>query len=209
MEKPSTIIEPPTSQPSTNPLIHPKQLFKPRALYAHLPAFENRRLPFREHSFLDNRRTPGWVKHARTEVSGGAPRCGEPPPALCVEVNNTRPPRRVNQQVGLGQGVGWDYNSKGPTWEGDGRRPTASNRIQPDPTESILLCQLIVPAAMDDGQIWELLKPYAKAKLLHFPRPSAVFGGFKDERRRAAFELWIDSILTPWCCRWAGGLGGA
>jgi hypothetical protein len=43
----------------------------------------------------------GWVKHARTEVSAGQPRCGVPgaEPALCVEVNNTRPPRMVNQQV--------------------------------------------------------------------------------------------------------------
>jgi hypothetical protein len=49
------------------------------------------------------RATPaGWVKHARTEVHAGAPRCGEPGPALCAEVNNTRPPRRVNQQVGRG-----------------------------------------------------------------------------------------------------------
>ncbi len=35
------------------------QVFKPRALYAHPPAFDGKRLMFREHSFLDNKRTPG------------------------------------------------------------------------------------------------------------------------------------------------------
>ncbi|KIY95319.1 hypothetical protein MNEG_12643 [Monoraphidium neglectum] len=138
----------------------------------------------------------GWVKHARTEVHAGAPRCGEPGPALCAEVNNTRPPRRVNQQV-------------------------------------------ILPTAIDETQIAELLKPYAKAKLLHIAQPlvypllaasarsahqhvslpasvlirarrppaclalqpSLLFGGFKDDLTRSQFEVWIDTILAPWCCR--------
>ncbi|GBF95727.1 hypothetical protein Rsub_08709 [Raphidocelis subcapitata] len=135
-----------------------EQLFRPRALYAHLPVFDNRRLTFREHSFLDNRRTPSWVKHARTEVGAGQPRCGTPAPSLCVEVNSTKPPRMVNQQI-------------------------------------------ILPTGLDDTQITELLKPYEKAKLLHLPQPSQLFGGFRDLTRRSQFEIWMDSVLVPWCCR--------
>ncbi|KAI8466716.1 MAG: hypothetical protein J3K34DRAFT_460754 [Monoraphidium minutum] len=141
-----------------------EQMFKPRALYAHLPAVDGKRLMFREHSFLDNRRTPGWVKHARTEVFAGEPRCGDPGLSLCVEVNNTRPPRRVNQQVRAGE-------------------------------------QVTLPAGVDEAQIADLLKPYAKAKLLHIAQPSLLFGGFKHQDQRSQFEIWIDTILAPWCCR--------
>jgi len=97
---------------------------------------------------------PGWVKHARTEFAAGAPRCGAPPPALCLEVNNTRPPRRVNQQV-------------------------------------------IAPGGLDDAQVVELLKPYAKAKLLHFTQ----VGGGLSPRGRA----W--GLVDCFVC--FGGWGGA
>lgn len=47
------------------------QVFKPRALYAHLPVVDGQRLLFREHSFLDNRRTPGGFG-----LGGGGVRAG-------------------------------------------------------------------------------------------------------------------------------------
>ena len=140
-----------------------EQVFKPKALYAHLPVYDGRRLLFREHSFLDNKRTPSWVKHAKTEVLPGRPNCGNAASGTaqqqaCVEVSNATPPRGVNQQ-------------------------------------------LVLPAGSDDATIAELLRPHAKAKLLHLPRPSALFGGFRDAARRQRFDLWIDTVLAPWCCR--------
>lgn len=32
-------------------------------------------------------------------------------------------------------------------------------------------------------------------------QPSLLFGGFKDDLTRSQFEVWIDTILAPWCCR--------
>ena len=66
---------------------------------------------------------PGWVKHARTEVYAGEPRCGEPSLTLCMEVNNTRPPRRVNQQVGQ---VRPGFHEDGGRWGAAGAQPAVA-----------------------------------------------------------------------------------
>lgn len=76
------------------------QVLNVQALYAHYPAFAGRRLDFKEYSFLDNPRLPGWIRHSKTEISPGSPSCG-----LCAEPTLARPSKPVNQQVTIPRSI--------------------------------------------------------------------------------------------------------
>lgn len=49
------------------------QVFSPQQMYRHSAVFAGRPLNFREASFLSNRRTPSWLRHAATRISSGSP----------------------------------------------------------------------------------------------------------------------------------------
>jgi len=75
------------------------QVMDPAVLYAHRPAFAGHAVSFRESPFLQNPRSPSWIRHAATTISSGAPIGCPEGGAPCAQVLQSRPPTGVNQQV--------------------------------------------------------------------------------------------------------------
>ncbi len=53
-----------------------------------------------------------------------------------------------------------------------------------------------VPAGLAEDALLQALAPLSQAPVLHFKGIGHVFGGFRSESRRAAFEEWIDKVCV-------------